>query len=63
MALNKLTDVAFRKIKPTDVEQLLADGGGLYVRVRSKGDGGAISFRLCYRIDGKQRWLTLGGYP
>ncbi|WP_194270019.1 Arm DNA-binding domain-containing protein [Candidatus Methylospira mobilis] len=38
MAINKLTDVAFRKIKPTDTEQLLADGGGLYVRVRSQSE-------------------------
>ena len=63
MAINKLTDVAYRKIKPTNSEQLLSDGGGLYVRVRSLAEGGAISFRLTYRIDGKQRWLTLGSYP
>jgi hypothetical protein len=62
MAINKLTDAAFRKIKPADTEQLLSDGGGLYIRVRSKDDGGAISFRLAYRIEGKQRWLTLGSY-
>jgi integrase len=63
MAINKLTDAAFRKIKPTEAEQLLADGGGLFVRIRSKDDGGAISFRQVYRIDNKQRWLTLGSYP
>ena len=63
MAINKLTDVSVRKIKPDDIEQLLSDGGGLYIRVRSKGDGGAISFRLAYRIEKKQRWITLGSYP
>ena len=63
MAINKLTDVAFRKIKTTDTEQLLSDGGGLYVRVRSSADGGAISFRFVYRVEGKQRWLTLESYP
>jgi integrase len=63
MALNKLTDAAFRKVRPSDAEQLLSDGGGLFVRVRSENDGGAISFRLAYRIEGKQRWVTLGSYP
>ena len=63
MAVNKLTDLAFRKIKPAHSEQILADGGGLYIRVRSIGDGGAISFRLTYRIEGKQKWITLGSYP
>lgn len=61
--LNKLKDVTFRNIKAKDAEQLLADGGGLYVRVRSAIDGGAVSFRLTYRIEGKQKWLTVGTYP
>lgn len=61
--INKLKDVAFRNIKPTNNEQLLADGGGLYVRVRSNNDGGAVSFRLTYRIEKKQKWLTVGTYP
>jgi len=29
------------------------------VRIRPIADGGAISFRLAYRINGKQRWVTL----
>ena len=53
MAINKLTDVAFRKIKTTDTEQLLSDGGGLYVRVRSSADGGAISFRSVLFIESR----------
>jgi integrase len=63
MAINKLTDAVFCKIKPANTEQLLSDGGGLYVRVRSKEEGGAISFRLAYRLENKQRWVTLGRYP
>ena len=62
MAINKLSPAKISKTKPTDSEQLLSDGGGLFVRIRSKADGGAKSFRLAYRIDGKQRWLTLGNY-
>lgn len=61
--INKLSDTAFRNIEPINKEQLLADGGGLYVRVRSIEDGGAVSFRLTFRIERKQKWLTLGTYP
>lgn len=46
MAINQITDLAYRKLKPTDKEQLIKDGGGLFVRIRSIGEGGAISFRL-----------------
>jgi integrase len=59
MAINKLTGTAFSKIEAGDTEQLIADGGGLFVRVRAKADGGALSFRIAYRIENKQRWLTL----
>jgi len=59
MAENLLTDRAFRNLKPTDKEQLVKDGGGLFVRIRPVTDGGAVSFRLAYRIEGKQRWATL----
>lgn len=59
MAKNKLTDLAYRKLKATDKEQQISDGGNLYIRVRSANDGGAISFRFRYRIEGKQRWVSL----
>lgn len=59
MAINQITDLAYRKLKPTDKEQLIKDGAGLFVRIRSISDGGAISFRLAYRFEGKQRWITL----
>ena len=36
MALNKITDMAFRNLKPSDKVQIIADGGGLIVRVRKK---------------------------
>jgi hypothetical protein len=61
MANNKLTDLAFRKLKPHEKEQLIPDGGGLYVRVRSVTDGGAVSFRFRYLVQGKQIWMTLKG--
>lgn len=62
-SINKLTDLSFRNIKPSELEQVLSDGGGLYVRIRPIKEGGFISFRLVYRIEGKQKWLTVGAYP
>ncbi|MEC4749074.1 tyrosine-type recombinase/integrase [Methylomicrobium sp. Wu6] len=59
MASNRLTPLAFKNLKPQDDEQTISDGGGLFIRVRSIADGGAITFRFCYRIDGKQRWKNL----
>lgn len=61
--INKLKDLAFRNIKPTDKEQSLSDGGGLFIRVRSSDEGGSVSFRLAYRVEGKQKWMTVGTYP
>jgi integrase len=59
MAIKRIKPLSFKHLKPTDKEQLIPDGGNLYVRVRSIADGGGISFRFFYRMDGKQRWLTL----
>lgn len=59
MAINQITDLAFRKFKPTNDEQVIKDGGGLFVRIRSVDDGGAISFRLAYRFERKLQWITL----
>jgi integrase len=59
MAENILTDREFRSLKATNVEQSINDGGGLYVRIRPQDKGGAKSFRFRYRIDDKQRWVTL----
>jgi integrase len=59
MANNKLTDLAFRRLKAGDKERVISDGGGLFIRVRSVADGGAISFRLKYRVDGKTKWVNL----
>lgn len=59
MAINKIKPLTFKHLKPTDKEQHINDGGGLYVRVRSIADGGGIGFRFRYRLDGKQGWLNL----
>jgi hypothetical protein len=59
MAINKITDMAFRNLKASDRVQMISDGEGLVVRVRPLSDGGAVSFMLSYRIEGKQRRITL----
>jgi integrase len=59
MALNKISDAAFRNFKPGDNVQIISDGGGLIIRVRPKNEGGSMSFMLSYRLEGKQRQITL----
>ena len=58
-----LTDIEIRKAKPVDGRQIeLWDGKikGLGLRISPKG---TKSFVLLYRMDGRQRRLTLGRYP
>ncbi len=59
MAINRIKPLSFKHLKPTDKEQLIPDGGNLFVRIRPVKDGGATSFRFFYRFEGKQKWLTL----
>ena len=58
----KLNDYQIRNAKPTEAgkKAKLFDGGGLYLEVTPA--GGKI-FRLKYRIDGKEKTLTIGKYP
>lgn len=63
MAENKLTDKHLRKLKPTDDEQLVGDGGGLWVRVLPFAKGGAINFYYRFQFDGKERRYNCGSYP
>ena len=57
-----LNDHQIRNAKPTEAgkKAKLFDGGGLYLEVTPA--GGKI-FRLKYRIDGKEKTLTIGKYP
>lgn len=57
-----LNDRQIKNAKPTDTgkKAKLFDGGGLYLEVTPA--GGKI-FRLKYRIDGKEKTLTIGKYP
>ena len=57
-----LNDCQIRNAKPIEAgkKAKLFDGGGLYLEVTPA--GGKI-FRLKYRIDGKEKTLTIGKYP
>lgn len=55
-----LTDAAIKRAKKAEKPQKLWDSGGLYLHVSTSGHK---SFRLKYRFAGKEKVLTLGGYP
>lgn len=55
-----LTDLQIRKIKPTDKQQKLRGGGGLFLLVTPQG---GKFWRLAYRFSGKQKTLSIGEYP
>lgn len=57
MALHELSDKEVRNTKPTEKEYLLADGGGLFLRVRPTG---AKDWLLVYTFAGNRRKLGLG---
>lgn len=63
MAENKLTDKALRALKPTDTEQTIGDGGGLWVRVLPHNKGGTVNFYYRFEFHGKERRYNCGTYP
>lgn len=63
MTESKLTDKHLRALKPTDSEQLVGDGGGLWVRVLPAAKGGAVNFYFRFQVDGKERRYNCGSYP
>ena len=60
MPSNGLTDPAIRKAKPSEKPRKLSEGGGLYLELQPSG---ARWWRLKYRIDGKEKRLSLGVFP
>lgn len=55
-----LTDLKARSAKPREKDYKLADSGGLYLFVTTKG---FRSWRMKYRFNGKEKRLTFGPYP
>ena len=56
----KLTATQIKNAKPREKPYKLSDGEGMYLLVAAKG---GKSWRLKYRIDGKEKLLSLGVYP
>jgi integrase len=55
-----LTDSAIKTAKPAEKPYKLADGLGLYLLVNPNG---SRLWRIKYRVDGKEKTLSLGSYP
>jgi len=55
-----LTDRSIRALKPGPKPRKVSDGAGLYVLVHPNG---GRYWRLKYRIDGKEKLLSLGTFP
>ena len=55
-----LTDTAIRGLKPTDKQQRVSDGNGLYLLVTPNGKK---NWRFRYFIQGRENMLSLGAYP
>lgn len=55
-----LTDIQVRNAKPTDKAQKLFDGNGLFLFISPSG---TKSWRLKYRIQGREKLFTFGVYP
>lgn len=59
--MSRLTDADVRKLPaPETGNKITYEGGGFGVRVTA---AGAKSFVLTYRVDGRQRRITIGPYP
>ena len=55
-----LTDTAIRGLKPTDKQQRVSDGNGLYLLVTPNGKK---NWRFRYFFQGRENMLSLGAYP
>ena len=55
-----LTDTELKKAKPREKPYKLFDGGGLYIEITPNGSKG---WRYKYRINGKEKRISLGVYP
>lgn len=60
MPTNNLTDAKCKSARPAEKDYKLFDGGGLHLFVTAKG---AKTWRLAYRVDGKQKTMSFGPYP
>ena len=57
---DKLSSVSVEAARPRKKPYKLSDGGGLYLLVNPDG---SRWWRLKYRVDGREKLLSLGIYP
>ena len=57
---NKLTELKIKQSKPEEKQYKLTDGEGMYLRVYPNS---SKYWQLQYRLDGKQKVLSLGVWP
>jgi len=55
-----MTDTAIRNLKPSDKIRRLFDGGGMYLEIAPTG---SKWFRLKFRMNGREKRISLGVYP
>ncbi len=55
-----LTDTKIKRAKPAEKDYKLSDGKGLYLLVKANG---SKYWRMKYRLDGKEKLLSIGVYP
>ena len=60
VALISLSNTAIHSARPSEKAKKMFDGGGLYLEVAPRG---GKWWRLKYRVDGKEKRLSLGTYP
>lgn len=60
MAQNKLTDPKIQNLRPGAKRYSVSDGGGLFIEVLPSG---SRSWRMRYRLEGRQEKVTYGQYP
>src|ERR1700733_5183703 len=58
--MSELTDTAIRGARPAEKPYKLFDGGGLFLLVKPNG---SRLWRLKYRMDGREKLLSVGIYP
>lgn len=58
--MRKLTETKIRHAKPTNKDQWLSDGAGLYLRIRKSGSRNWVIRRM---QNGRNQVITLGTYP
>lgn len=58
--MTRRANARIKATKPGETTKKLSDGGGLQLHIQP---GGARSWRLAYRFEGKQKTMRVGAFP